>query len=332
MSYPPNRLKTIDSVVNDTWKSREQNAEKICTQALTIPFPSKDKPLASEIQELKGCDSYNLYYGFDKPSEPIKARKCAYLEKEHPNAMWGGAPVLMMVYANGKGIERNLGLALRLACEHKEDSTPAEYLGRIEHLDQIRKEKIIGEPFDFCDDVTSGFSQGECALKQSLFDNVIRTKRLEKLIAKWTDSDRQAYKILLTAWRNYLKFREGEIDQSGTARTAMLVENYDAMESDFLESLLKFEQGVFPRFTESEFAKADQELNQVYKKIQENDSSDDMGTVTRADVKKAQRTWLKFRDAWVIFAKQKYPTVDEVAWKTWLTKVRTKLLQDGFAF
>lgn len=329
---PPGRVKAIDSVLNGTWKAREQEAEKICAKVLSIPFPVKDQPSATEIQELKGCDSYELYYGFDKPSDPVRARKCAYLEKEHPNTMWGGAPVLMMIYANGKGIERNLNLALRIACGDKDDTSLAEHIGRIEHLNKIQQEKITNEPFDYCDDITRGFSQGECAGKESRFAGIERTKRLEKLTKSWSGSDKQAYKILLAAWGSYRNAREGEVDQSGTARAAMLIEDDEVMESGFQESLLKFERGVFPRFTDSDFAKADQELNLVYKNIQESNHPNDMGTVTKDDIKKAQRAWLKFRDAWVIFAKQKYPSVATAAWKTWLTKDRTKLLQDSFEF
>ena len=107
----------------------------------------------------------------------------------------------------------------------------------------------------------------------------------------------------------------------------MLIDDREALEEEFLNSLKKFDRGDLPRFNEKDFLDADSELNKVYKEIQQNSSEYNLGTVSKGDIKAAQRAWLKYRDAWVAFAKQKYPSVAAFAWKTWLMRDRIKLLQ-----
>jgi uncharacterized protein YecT (DUF1311 family) len=52
------------------------------------------------------------------------------------------------------------------------------------------------------------------------------------------------------------------------------------------------------------------------------------GTVTRADVRTAERAWIVYRDAWVVFGAVAAPAVSEDAWVTWLTEARTQQLSE----
>ncbi|MDQ2842835.1 MAG: hypothetical protein M3Y72_17710 [Acidobacteriota bacterium] len=71
---------------------------------------------------LSACNSEALYYGFDKPPNFAAALQCAYYERAHPRPSEGnpfyGPGVLSMIYANGKGAERDYRLAIRFSCEN----------------------------------------------------------------------------------------------------------------------------------------------------------------------------------------------------------------------
>ena len=317
------------AVVHDS-VAEEINQVEICAQVLSTPFPEKDRPTIVEKQALKGCDSDKLYYGYEKAGDSVNARKCAYIEMGPPDISEGpfnSTHMLMMIYANGEGVKRNLDLALRLACEDKAGTAPAEYEGRITHLSQMRHQKRQ-DAFDYCSDITSGMWMGHCSYRQAAREEAKRNLQFANLNAYWTASDKQAFQTMQITWKNYLKAREGEVDQSGTARGAMVVEDRKVLEQKFTVTLADFEKGSFPRYAESDFVKVDKELNLIYKQVQSAKRDGSMGTVTNEDIKLSQRAWLKYRDAWLIFARQKYPSVTEAAWKTWLTSERTAQLKD----
>jgi uncharacterized protein YecT (DUF1311 family) len=50
--------------------------------------------------------------------------------------------------------------------------------------------------------------------------------------------------------------------------------------------------------------------------------------VTKDSIRVAQRAWLGYRDAWVAFAKIKYPLITLDTIRTWLTQKRTAELEE----
>jgi uncharacterized protein YecT (DUF1311 family) len=238
-----------------------------------------------------------------------------------------GMPVLMMVYANGKGAERNLSLALRLACEDKHAAS-YELAWRVIHLDQKRRENAGNRSVDYCDDVVDGEMESDCSLNKLSRNSADRADQLSHLSANWTEGERQKFSNLWVLWNNFLKLREREIDQSGTERVQIITSDQEALKDGFLASLTEFEQRKFPSYTKQDFVSADQELNLSYKNLMHGMSEDSRGSVSKDDIKAAQRAWLKYRDAWVEFAKQKYPSVTADAWKAWLTQERAKQLRE----
>ncbi len=301
---------------------------EICSQIFSIKIPEQDKPSADERKYLEGCSSEELYFGYGKAAEYTTARKCAYLqiEQNKTDGVVDGKPILMSIYANGEGVKRNLDLALKFACDD-DAFAPAEYLGRIMHVNMMRQ-RNISRQFDYCDDVTSSYMIGFCAGRQAKLDKAKRNIAYQKIIGKWAASERLAFEKMLILWQAYLKARIDEIDQSGMARAVMVVEDQENMEKNFLSDLTDFEKGRLPQFSEQDNVRTDQELNIEYKKIQGIKEEEFYGTVTKENIKLAQRAWLKYRDAWIVFAKQKYPSVAEVSWKAKLTKERVALLQE----
>ncbi|HET6930643.1 MAG TPA: lysozyme inhibitor LprI family protein [Candidatus Acidoferrum sp.] len=302
-----------------------------CARLGPIEDPPADLPSPEEKQELANCSSYNLYFGFGAPPDLAKARKCAYLERDQgkklPETVFGGAGTLAMIYANGKGVGRNFGLALKFACEI--DGAPAENSARIEHLQQLEKENWAGANFNLCDDATSGLMQGRCAKLQEDLHQVRRVKKLEGLTENWNPEERQAFTELQSAANAFFdSSSRNEVDLSGTGRAAFEIEAKAALKDGFLGALERFERGQLPKYRAADFVKADAQLNDLYKRIQSAPNQPiDFTTVTPEGIKSAQTAWLRYREAWVEFGKLKYPIVLPESWRAWLTQERVKMLQ-----
>lgn len=85
----------------------------------------------------------------------------------------------------------------------------------------------------------------------------------------------------------------------------------------------------------AEVTALDQELNKVYRQImnakpERPDSPDRLGfsTVTRKGVQVTQRAWLRYRDAFIRFAKLRYPKADTNSLTGELTKQRVGMLKE----
>lgn len=324
--------------------------------AAAVPGPSRaDEPWPYEAQCRKwadvavpkqdignapaGCDTQALYYGEDGKglkADPVAARQCAYRERGTGKAIetqennFGGSGVLMMLYANGQGVKRNIPLAKRFACEY--GGAPAEVEGRLAHLDDIAAGRNR-DPIDLCDDITSGLMMGVCAGREADFAQTGRERRWTALQASWTPPQRAALAALRKAAKDYFdNVASEETDMSGTARGALATEAYETLDVALLADVERFERRERPAKVPADFARDDKTLNSVYRKIlaalEIAKKKDDFayGTVTPDGIRTTQRTWLRYRDAWVAFAAVRYPATPKEVWLAWLSEARTKAL------
>ncbi|MGB6326587.1 MAG: lysozyme inhibitor LprI family protein [Methylocella sp.] len=293
-----------------------------CQSLQTLALPRADAAGAAQRAALQGCNSEALYFGLGVPKAAARARQCAYLERKTPGNGWpnlfAGTGMLMTIYANGVGATRNLDLALKFACEL--NGAPAEEEGWIAHLQKLKNEHWEGRDFNPCDDVTSGAAQGFCAAHDA---------KLATAIANWSSEERHAFAALQKAKDGYVTAEaDNEVDMSGTARGAFYVEAKEAGEDRFLAVLQGLTSDDFPR-APPDFAAADAKLNALYRKIQGSRGRPNWGTVTKDGIRKTQRAWLRYRDAWVDFAKIKFPSLSHESLQAVLTEDRIKLLE-GF--
>lgn len=306
----------------------EEEWQKTCSRYANVAFPTSEKPTPEITASLVNCDSYDLYYGFGKPTDPVKARLCAYdeMDKTREDSPFSGKGMLMTIYANGIGAKRNLPLAIKLACMI--DGAPAEMEERIAHLDRLRKQNWRGTDFSLCDDITSGLMQSHCAGHFENFAKIKRGKQLKEIQATWSEAEKADYVVLRKATDRYINIRiEFEIDESGTARGAILTEQQAAMEDEFMNILQELQRGKLPKYTSAQFNASDSALNTVYNKVQKSKDADLWGTVSKEGIKRTQREWIRYRDAWVVFCKKKYPKVESNSVKTRLTELRVEMLK-----
>jgi uncharacterized protein YecT (DUF1311 family) len=273
------------------------------------------------------CKAYD-YYGklaqaATSPAEWGGVRACAVAAKDNA--------VLAMLYANGLGVPRDLDLATHYAC--RAGGAQAEVTGRIEHLMALRKSPAATR-FDQCDDITSGAMGGVCAGVADGQADKVRLAYFARLRRQLLPAQTGAFDKLVAATNAFASARGNETDLSGTARGAMVI-HAEAREKEWLrEHLAAFEKGGATVPLPATFAAADADLNRAYKTLlalppTDKDTPDRLpySTVTRTDVRAAQRAWLVYRDTWLAFAALRYPAIAPDALKSLLTDWRTKQLE-----
>jgi uncharacterized protein YecT (DUF1311 family) len=315
--------------------------QQACAEVAALELPFADQVSDDDAKRLYPCESDKFYYAVGSTPDFEKARLCAQLEIADENlALFGSNGVLMMVYANGEGVERNIPLAKKFACLL--EGAPAELEGRLKHLDEIAANRSSreanpdkAERIDLCDDITSGYMMGACAAHDQAAVLLQRTARWKAVTDALKPAQQTALAALRASATAYFASRvENEVDNSGTMRGAMSIGEGNALEDGLLNHLDQFQQGHLPKFGASELAAADAELNDAYTKaraaavFQPGAVDGPLGTVRPDGIRAVERNWIKYRDAWVAFGKVRYPKVSADSWRTLFTQERTAQLKE----
>jgi hypothetical protein len=302
-----------------------------CQQWADIPIPQEDIGNAPE-----DCSSADLYYGADGHGlggDYVAARHCAYRERAAGEyRFFGDRSVLLMLYANGQGVSRNIPLAKRFVCEYS--GAPAEISGRLRHLDRIVRGDD-NKAMDVCDDITSGAMAGACESWSAKFAQSDREKLWDDLQSAWTQAQRDALAELREAANVYFHDSSGkEVDLSGSARYMFVTEAYESLSITFLDDVARIEDGWRP---DDSLEDADSELEATYRRVLDLLEAStyvsvdgwergNFGTVKADDVRTTQLSWFSYREAWVKFATTRYPDTAPDTWRAWLAKARAKAL------
>jgi len=303
----------------------EYDKSKAICRALGAPVaPPADMPTPAQRAALSDCRSEPLYYGEGRAIDYEDARLCAFVEAEgDDNQTFAGSTILMQIYANGLGVPRNLDLATSYACQLP--GAPAESDGRVLHLQAL---KAAVEPFDYCNDVTSGWAGSECEARDSTLASFRRDAKVAALTAQFPQSARVAYDRLRAALEGFIDVHaDGEVDQMGSGRAGFVIEEQDAVRDQFVIDLELLLTGKWPVASATSARDADARLNASYRKtLAWADSSDNLSTIHPDAVRKAQRAWLVYRDAFVRFAAAASPRTSRDALLARLTSMRNAQL------
>jgi hypothetical protein len=300
----------------------DPGAKQICASVKDAELPAADHPSASEEKALARCSSADLYFGFGQAADPEKARKCAYAEIDrNDKALLGGKAILMMVYANGKGAQRNFDVALKFACAIPGDG-PGDAAGRVHQLDRLKKANWAGSNFSVCDHSSGREWYEQCAILSERFDKIERDQKFADLVSKWSPQQQQAFQAFMQEADRFLKVQANNgVDLTGT----FAVQEEAFYRNALLSSLQQFERGELPKYSEDEFKKSEAEERAAYERTQ-NGSVARWGTITRESVRTSEEAWRRYCAAWLAFAGQRYPNVSERDWKTWLDQDRVGML------
>lgn len=294
-----------------------------CLKVKDAAPPPADLPAPSAVAALQQCQATDLYYDTKsmssaKPADWRPVRHCAMAT--HNSA------VLMMLYQNGQGVQKDPQLALKYACSI--DAAPAEMQGRIEHLQQIN---ASGRGMiDLCDDITSGYMMGVCSAIDARQKQRVRTQATGKASDAMPAAAQASLQKLQAAVSKFADARAAnETDLSGTARAALSI----AARTDELDLLARdvrdYEGGKLPpALSKAQLAALDKELNAIYGKLMKKPAQPYAGAVGKDGIRATQRLWLAYRDAWISFGAVRYPSVTSDTWAGLLTARRNAQLQD----
>jgi hypothetical protein len=299
----------------------DPGAKQICASVKDVALPSADRPTPAEEKALASCASVDAYFGFGQPADPVKARKCAYAEIDRgARTALGGKAILMMVYANAKGVPRNYDIALHLACTIGD--APGDAAGRVYQLDRLKKANWIGDNFSVCDHSSGREMYEQCAILQERFDKVERDQKFNELISAWKASEKKAFHVLLQGANRFFKVQAAKgVNLEGTFE----IQEEIFLRNNLLSALEGFERGELPKYSADEFNRAEAAENAAYLRTQSGAISR-WGTVTRESVRVSEEEWRRYRSVWIAFGRQKYPSVTEQSWKTWLDQERVVML------
>ena len=291
-------------------------SKSICIKAKAVKLPAIGGSAP------KDCDSSTLLYGGDRPADPAAARSCAAREmKDDADNPSVGAATLATIYANGSGVARNYDVAIAYACQI--NGAAAEMDGRINHLARLKAAGPEKQPFDICDDATSGAMEGFCAEREGDIANAKRKVEIAALTANLSGPARAAFDKLRNAEQAFVKASsDNEVDVSGTARGMLIIGSEQGHEEAFMTTLRSVLGGKVSGGRDA--SGADKQLNTTYGKVMAMKDTSGLGTVDKKGIKETQRVWLAYRNAFVAFAKLAMPATSTDALTAELTEARTK--------
>jgi uncharacterized protein YecT (DUF1311 family) len=285
------------------------------------------QPAPPSVQAPANCKASDLYYrklgqAQTSPAEWELVRGCAIATNDNA--------VLMMMYANGHGVAQDTGRAIHHACM-LDFIAKAEMDGRIAHLAAGPQ---AGKPFDLCDDITSGVMGATCAALHEDQHKRVRDGRLDRAGRALPAASQEAFAALRLAAERYAEAGAGEVDGRGTGAASSATQRQARLREEFMQAALDAIGGRLAPASADDYAARDTELNQLYREVMETASAqpelpDRIGdlTVAHADVRKAERLWLAYRDAFLTFVASLPSPSDPVAIKTLLTAQRSALLE-----
>lgn len=291
-----------------------------CSAYASVPLPA-DAGSFPVPKEAPDCASYRSYRGIGRPVNYAQARACAWRErlaqkaslgqnpKEPDSWIVGGSLILADIYFNGAGVERNVPLAMRFACEAEEGMAMLA-------LPEIRK--LNGSisahgPFEFCDYAASTISMSFCGDYASEIETERRDRYYTALKSTMNPAQRAAFEKLLSAEDAYVEAHASEVDQGGTIRAMRTIGSMSFLQRLFQAELVQLEHKKWPPLSNDQVKTADGLLNDEFEmKLQQlrahTKGEIEEGAVTADHLASVEAAWESYRDAWVILARLRYPT------------------------
>lgn len=307
----------------------------LCRKLVGVAPPAADAPTPAEAASLADCSSEALLFGIGVPADPRAARLCAWVETRTADPQvtdfgFTGDRTLMTVYADGLGVARNLDVATALAC--RAGGAPAEVDARVRHLARLRADGWTGTDFSLCDDAATGPMRGTCADHGQLVARSDRARAFAALSARWSAADRAAFAPLKRAEAAFVDARgQGEADPSGADRETAAVRAEEGQERAFAALLDDAEAGRVAPAGAAEARSAEAALDAASRALAARTPEPPRvaagrptraPAVTPAGLAAGARAWARYRDAWLAFARVRFPALPADALSARLARER----------
>jgi uncharacterized protein YecT (DUF1311 family) len=309
-----------------------------CSAYASVPLPAEAENVPTP-RTSPACASYRSYRGLGRPVNYAEARACAWQERaaqkadlaqnpKEPTA-WvvGGSLILADIYFNGAGIQRNVPLAMRFACEFEEGAA----ILALPDINKLNGALPAHGPFEFCDYGATTFTMNFCGGYESEIEGERRNRYYDSLKASMTSEQRAAFDPLLAAEHAYVETHDLEVDQEGSIREIRTLGSERILEDLFRAEIAHYERKDWPALSDSQIATADGLLQQAYEQTLqqlEKQSKDDIegGAVTAENLRRVEKSWKAYRAAWTEFAHLRYP-IAEAAIRAQITLDRYRLVK-----
>jgi uncharacterized protein YecT (DUF1311 family) len=316
----------------------DPGVKSACAKYEHTPLPAEAESVAAP-KHWPYCDSYKFYAGTHTKVDFEAARQCAWSERLASQAgleplylfgrVFGGSAMLTLLYSNGEGVERNIPLAIRFACES--GWAPGQVEGHVEHLEVLNGRRPSSDStFRFCDGLPGTFMEDYCERYDAQLADHSRSDALKDLSSNWPEPQRAAFTTLEQAQIAYSEAHgKGEIDTAGASRNSQEIRAKQSLRDSFLAAVRAFEKGELPSPSPTAAGQTGSELDRVYNKAVEDAAAAraNPDALLAEDLKAAQDAWLKYRDAWLAFARLRYSSLDADSLLALLTRDRIATLQ-----
>ncbi|MFN8770288.1 MAG: hypothetical protein ACK5Z5_03355 [Neisseriaceae bacterium] len=335
---------------------------QICNRVSKLQFPKNDLPTAKDREALKGCNARNLYYGINTHINYTKARKCALIEflsntSSDDFDLFDTANILVMVYANGEEVKRNIDLATKVACSKYNNNS---MLGLdIQYIQNLKKYPVSKRSYDvyydFCiknkaELIWEGNSSIDDPADQDWhalpgmcndFETDMQSSNVNDLLKNYSVTQKKELNQLLEKFADFADQQVStEIHGTDTGGSSEYNRNMEldkveraiSLKGDLILSLTQFEQGKFPTGSEQDYKKALGQLNNLdhkakaafnqYKKM------DIMINLDWNSEIEVQKQWSQWTKDFIKFANMRYPKLPNYIWNLWLTQQRSTQVKD----
>ena len=325
---------------------------RICASVEDVRVPTVTPESAADADWLKNCAEDDLYYGAS-PHQDVDyaaARRCALYDW---NVRDRTAPVnsddstglydlstqtLAMIYANGDGVPRDLDLAIHLVCKDafslqnsdQGNSESDHQIDLVQEILKLAKMRSADSPerFDYCNGGARLSEWPEKLVCESINTRLARKKReahLAEVVAPWTEEQKNAFSKVRTTF-NQFEFIEEQAENNCPVPVELC--NFDIddrLERDFVAAIDGFEQGKLPALKRWEYGDAKYALSDLYQQLESMAFQSNRSRMYK--LRDAEHAWQEYRDAFVEFAKLRWPSVSEDSWLTLLDKERMEQLR-----
>lgn len=305
-----------------------------CAAYTSVPLPAEAQGMVAP-KAAPACASYRSYRGIGRPVNYAAARACAWQERlaqkadlgqnQNEALAWvvGGSLILADIYANGAGVARDLPLAMRFACESEAQTAQLA----LPEMKKLEAGSHASKPFELCSYAATTFSENFCMGYEEEKADDDRERYYRSLKRLMTAEQKTAFDALLSARKAYIAKHAKEVDQSGTIHTIRTMGSQEILEDLFRVEVVHFERKKLPALTTKQRNSADGALQRQYQtallKLNSQTHETWEGAVTAKQLASVQPVWEKYRDAWVAFAKVRYPdAVDAIRAQITLDRYR----------
>jgi uncharacterized protein YecT (DUF1311 family) len=288
--------------------------------------------------ETKCEDSAYLYYGVNGKRDYTTAHRCALSQWHNLKRPFDDVadetrimPIatLVMVYANGDGVPRNVDLAVHIVCV--DDPASASWPSFDELITRLMQMKSeAAQKFDFCSSGIDFWKRVgyECLDIQKKLDENQHMAHLSKLMSQWTPPQKTAFAKMMQSRAAFIQDESGLETTGGTGIGGQMIEAEHDLNVSLIDSTVGFDTGRLPNFTHQDYLNADKTLNAAYTTLMSDLAAQKKkdGCRVPESIRDVERKWLNYRDDWIAFARLRWPQVSSDSWLTLLERERTDQL------